>query len=95
MQDIRRYTARQWGARQRDVYCARLNQGMRALLDHPERGHPRDELYLGCRSILVEQHIVYYYLGEDEIVVDRVLHGSQDATDKVTPCGGDGEDSAG
>ncbi|MEA2528790.1 MAG: hypothetical protein QOG89_434, partial [Thermomicrobiales bacterium] len=40
VRDIRRYTARQWGVRQRDVYYARFNQGMRALLDHPEHVHP-------------------------------------------------------
>jgi toxin ParE1/3/4 len=85
VREIRRYTARQWGARQRDVYYAHLNRGMRTLLDYPERGRPRNELYVGCRSLPVEHHIVYYYLTDEEIVIDRVLHGSQDATEKVSP----------
>src|SRR5262245_50617229 len=79
------YTQRRWGTEQRRRYLAQLYQGMRALLDHPERGRPRDELYAGCRSLLVEHHLVYYYLTDTEIVVDRVLHSSQDPTDKVTP----------
>jgi plasmid stabilization system protein ParE len=58
---------------------------MRALLGHPERGRLRDGLYPGCRSHLVEHHVVFYYLTDDEIVIDRVLHTSQDPTDKVIP----------
>jgi len=81
--DIRRYTARQCGVRQRDIYHAQLNRGLRSLLDNPERGRPRDELYAGCRSLPVERHIVYYYLTDDEVVIDRVLHSSQDTTDKL------------
>jgi toxin ParE1/3/4 len=79
------YTQRQWGAGQRRRYRAQLYQGMRGLLDYPERGRPRDELYAGCRSVLVEHHVVYYYLTDDAIVIDRVLHGSEDTTGKVTP----------
>jgi toxin ParE1/3/4 len=85
VREIRRYTAKQWGLRQRDRYAARLHQALGSLLDYPERGRPREELYAGCRSLLVEQHVIYYYLTDDEVVVDRVLHSSQDATDKITP----------
>jgi toxin ParE1/3/4 len=53
------------------------------LLDHPERGRPRDELYDGCRSLNVGQHVVFYYLTDDEIIIDRVLHGSRDAAGEV------------
>ena len=83
LRDIRRYTAKHWGPQQRDRYVARLQRALRSLRDYPERGRRRDELYAGCRSLPVEQHVVFYYLTDDEIVVDRVLHGNQDATGKV------------
>jgi len=79
------YTRERWSAEQRRRYRAQLNQAMRSLLDHPERGRPRDEFYAGCRSLVVEQHVVFYYLTDDAIVIDRVLHGSQDPTDKLAP----------
>jgi toxin ParE1/3/4 len=79
------YTQRRWGSEQRRRYRTQLYQGMRSLLDHPERGRPREEFYAGCRSLVVEQHVVFYYLIDDAIVVDRVLHGSQDAADKLAP----------
>jgi plasmid stabilization system protein ParE len=58
---------------------------MRSLLVYPERGRQRDELYTACRSLPVEQHVVFYYLTDDAVVIDRVLHGSQDPTGKVAP----------
>lgn len=79
------YTREHWSAAQRRRYRAQLNQGMRSLFDHPERGRARDEFYAGCRSLMVEQHVIYYYLTDDAIVVDRVLHGSQDPADKLAP----------
>lgn len=83
VRDIRRYTARRWGTQQRDAYHATLDRALRVLLDHPELGRSRDDLYLGCRSLPVGQHVVFYYLTDDEIVIDRVLHSSQDETGKV------------
>jgi toxin ParE1/3/4 len=85
VRDIRRYTARRWGPQQRDIYAATLRLAMRGLLDYPERGRSRDEFYPGCRSPPVEEHVIFYYLTDTEVVVDRVLHGSQDATGKVGP----------
>jgi toxin ParE1/3/4 len=83
--DIRRYTAKVWGPQQRDRYIGRLRQSLHSLLDYPERGRRRDELYFGCPSLTVGQHIVYYYLTDDEIVIDRVLHVNQETAGKVGP----------
>ena len=50
------------------------------LRDHPRIGHPREDLFLGCRSVRVQQHVIFYHLpNPDEIEVVRVLHGHQDA----------------
>jgi toxin ParE1/3/4 len=82
--EILLYTRKRWSAEQRRRYRAQRNKGMRSLLDYPERGLPRDDLYRGCRSLPVEQHVVFYSLDDDKIVVDRVLHTSQEPTGKVT-----------
>jgi toxin ParE1/3/4 len=74
-------TRKRWGAEQRRRYRDQIYQALRALIDCPERGRPRDEFDAGCRSFVVDHHVVFYYLTENENVVDRVLHGSQDATD--------------
>ncbi|HEY7034003.1 MAG TPA: type II toxin-antitoxin system RelE/ParE family toxin [Thermomicrobiales bacterium] len=48
------YTRERWGVEQRRRYGIQLNRALRSLLDYPERGRPRDELYSGCRSLPVE-----------------------------------------
>ena len=85
VRDIRRFTARQWGIRQRDVYSAQLYAGLERLVQFPELGQERNDLSAGCRAVRVGQHIVYYRVTEAEIVISRVLHMNQDATTTVIP----------
>ena len=77
------YTRERWGVDQRHRYRTQLSQAMRSLRDYPERGRARDDYFPGCRSLMVEQHVVFYYLTDDEIVIVRILHSNQDATGKL------------
>jgi toxin ParE1/3/4 len=85
IQDILLYTREHWGIEQRHRYRRQLSNAMHALIDHPERGRPRDEYFPGCRSIVMEQHVIFYRLTNEEIIIGRVLHHSQDASGKVHP----------
>lgn len=84
LNDILLYTRSRWGTDQRRRYGAQLRQAMRSLLDYPELGPPRDDLFHGCRNLLMEYHVVYYHIDGDEIIVGRVLHDSQNPVGKVT-----------
>ncbi len=42
---------------------------MRSLLDHPELGTARDDLFPGCQNLLVQQHLVFYSITDDEILI--------------------------
>ena len=77
------YTATTWGRDQRDRYKASVLRRLRRLTDHPELGPARDDVYPGCRSLVVEQHVAYYRVTETQIVVGRLLHARQDATGEV------------
>jgi toxin ParE1/3/4 len=78
------YTQRMWGGEQRAGYRATIAQALRSLREHPQTGRPRDDLFPGCRSMQVEQHIIYYYQPDaTEIVVLRILHHRQDASAEV------------
>jgi toxin ParE1/3/4 len=83
--DILVYTRTRWGVDQRRRYGAQLKKAIRSLLDYPELGPPRNDLFPGCRNLPLEHHVVYYHLDGDEIVIGRVLHSSQDPTGKVSP----------
>ena len=85
IEDVLLHTQERWGAEQRRRYRVRLFQAMRSLLDHPELGRLRDELFPGCRGLVVEQHVVYYRVDDDAIAIGRILHSSRDPTGKVTP----------
>jgi len=79
------YTRKRWGIDQRRRYRAQLTQALKILREHPELGPERNDLFPGCRNRLVDEHIVYYSVSDDEIVIIRVLHGAQNASGKVTP----------
>jgi toxin ParE1/3/4 len=85
LRDALLFTRERWGAAQLSRYRVRLYEAMRTLIDYPELGQSRDDLFLGCRSLRVEQHMIFYRLTETDIVVVRVLHVRQDAVGKVEP----------
>ena len=72
---IGRYTAETWGKKQCDLYLKKLFQCFEKLRRSPLSGKPRDALFAGMRSIPCEQHVVYYYFLDDEIIIAGVLHG--------------------
>ena len=56
---------------------------MDSLLEFPELGPTRNDLFAGCRNLSVNQHVIFYRIDGDVIVVGRVLHPSQDPVGKV------------
>ena len=76
-------TREQWGAEQRGRYRALLDWAIRELIRYPELDRARDELYPGCRSLPVGQHVIYEHVTEAEIVVSRLLHARQDPAARV------------
>ncbi len=78
------YTRRAWGEKQQLSYEAAIDQALDMLSTHPLAGRPRDDLFPGCRSIQVEQHIIYFHQPRaDEIEVLRILDHRQDASPAV------------
>jgi toxin ParE1/3/4 len=77
-------TRRTWGEEQRLAYEAAIYQTLGMLSRHPQAGRPRDDLFPGCRSVQVEQHVIYYYLPDDTTIFgQRILHSRQDESAAV------------
>jgi toxin ParE1/3/4 len=74
---------RVWGENQSLVYQSAIARVIDLLGDHPQVGRPRDDLLSGCRSIQVEQHVIYYQPRASEIAILRILHHRQDASTLV------------
>ena len=78
------YTQRTWGIRQRANYRAAIYQALDRLAHFPESGRLRDDRFPGCRSLEVEQHVIYFNQPRpDQIEVIRILHQRQDASAAV------------
>ena len=72
-----------WGEAQADRYLDELDAGLRECGVEPEDGKRREAVRSGYRSSLVRKHVVFYTLTDDEVLVQRVLHGSMDPSRHV------------
>jgi toxin ParE1/3/4 len=48
------------------------------LLDNPYLGKSRDDIKAGYRSLLVEKHLVFYRLADEQLEIMRILHYRMD-----------------
>ena len=79
-------TQRRWGEVQRRQFRQRIDRALEALIANPELSRPRDELFPGCRSFPVGQHLIHYRRRADATGIDvaRVLDAHQDETGAVS-----------
>jgi toxin ParE1/3/4 len=78
LREIWLYSFRTWGEAQADRYLGELDAGLRECGAEPERGKCRDGVRPGYWSRLIRRHVAFYTFTEDEVLVQRVLHGSMD-----------------
>jgi toxin ParE1/3/4 len=72
-------TREEWGDEQEAIYAEALRRALLTLGDFPESGRSREELGPGYRSLVVEQHILFYQVEPRRVTVVRILHGRMDA----------------
>ena len=56
-------------------FVQRLIERCNELCDTPGMGRKRDDLALGMRSSRVNEHLIFYHVEADSLVVVHVLHG--------------------
>ncbi len=61
-----------------------IQRRLRRLEDFPEIGSPRDNLFGGCRLLVIRRYLVLYRYDQplDEVHVVRILEGERDLTDQ-------------
>lgn len=80
LEDVAMYTEQTWGGGQHARYRAAIDRAFTLLRAHPHLGRSRDDLYIGCRYLRVEHHVMYYDQPDaSTIVVRRILHARRDA----------------
>jgi toxin ParE1/3/4 len=59
-------------------FVQRLTARFYQLVDSPGIGRKRDDLAAGLRSSRVGDHLIFYLLNGDKVVIVHVLHGARD-----------------
>lgn len=73
-----RYSLRQWGERQADLYLQQLDHGIRSLVEFPDIGSPCDHIRAGYRKLQINRHLIFYRRRDQHIDIVRVLHQAMD-----------------
>ena len=77
MNDIRRFTERQWGSAQSVKYLQEISSKIDLLAQRPQIGIGRTEdLGEGICSYFVGSHTIYYRYDSKSLVVHAILHQS-------------------
>lgn len=72
--NIYNYTLTNWGENQFKKYSKRIDDGFKLIIENPQIGKARLEYY----SLMIEQHIIFYKIKDDEISIVRILHKKMD-----------------
>jgi len=83
LRDIWLYSFDNWGEAQADRYLDELDAGMRKCGAEPEGGKQREAVRSRYWSSLVRKHVVFYSFTDDQVLIQRVLHGSMDPSRHV------------
>ena len=78
LEDIFDYTESHFGLNQARGYVSTFEAVFQQLCRTPHIGKHRKEIRVGLRSLVKEQHVVFYRILADRIRIVRVLHGSLD-----------------
>ncbi|HEX5053751.1 MAG TPA: type II toxin-antitoxin system RelE/ParE family toxin [Planctomycetota bacterium] len=78
LREIWLYSFKTWGEAKADRYLDALDAGLHGCGAEPENGRRRDEVRPGYWSLLIRRHVAFYTVTVDEVLIQRVLHGSMD-----------------
>ncbi|CAK7255016.1 MULTISPECIES: type II toxin-antitoxin system RelE/ParE family toxin [unclassified Shinella] len=71
------YTITTWGDAQAEAYIGGLYRVLDLLAERPALGRLRPELAPGLRSFPYREHLLFYMLFEDTVLVVRILAARQ------------------
>jgi len=79
LKQIRDYTLKNYGEKQKRVYMKMLRDKMRQAAQNPKKeGKSRDDIKTGYYSARAEKHYIYYRIRSTYIDIIDVLHESME-----------------
>ena len=76
IKSIGHYTWKMWGIAQRNEYLDGLETKINDIVENPNLGTARDDLYPGLRACLYGEHVIFYLPRDTSVAIIRVLHQS-------------------
>lgn len=83
LKDIARYTEKEWGREQRNIYLAMLDACFHGISADPEKGRSCGDIRKGYRKLAAGRHIIFYRAMPKKVVIVRVLHQRMDVETKL------------
>ncbi|MDE3116519.1 MAG: type II toxin-antitoxin system RelE/ParE family toxin [Pseudomonadota bacterium] len=78
LETIWRYSAEVWSLEQADRYITGLTLAFDTIAANPKLARERQEYVPPVRIHRYQAHIVIYRIGDDDVIIIRVRHGSED-----------------
>ena len=78
LKNIGRYTERQWGKPQRNIYLKALEKRFYWLAENPHLGKHRPDVAEGYFSFPQGAHVVFYLIGDKGIDIIGIPHKEMD-----------------
>lgn len=78
LKSIARYTEREWGVEQRNIYLRQLANRFDWLAQTPTLGKQRDDIKEGYMCYPEGRHVIFYVIRNDSIEIVGVLHEQMD-----------------
>ncbi len=78
LDEIFDYTTHEFGIDQAVKYISAFDDVFENLIKNPQFGRDRNEIRGGLKSVIKENHVVFYRILKDRVRIVRILHGSRD-----------------
>ena len=78
LKNIGRYTERNWGKAQRNKYLKNLDKRFNWLAESPHLGMLRTDIFEDYYSFPEGQHIVFYLIANQDIIIIGIPHKDMD-----------------
>ncbi len=85
LQTIHAYCAKTWGTDQADSYIDRIHNILELIRLNPFIGRSRAEFGFDIRSYPAEQHLIFYTVMDNTVIIRTILHARMDIPRRLPP----------
>ncbi|WP_028878735.1 type II toxin-antitoxin system RelE/ParE family toxin [Terasakiella pusilla] len=72
------HTRKTWGETQLKTYRQQLKSALTQLTTMPHMGRPRDDIREGYRSLPIGEHLIFYKIANDAVLIIAIPHAKRD-----------------